>query len=54
LHYEGWAHYTESRRDVDAAFAHAGLAERLRWLTPGRRQRFALRHRVYTPIDAGA
>lgn len=35
LHVEGWAHFTESRADIDCAFAHAGLTHRLRWLDPG-------------------
>ena len=35
LHYEGWEHFTESRREIDAAFAAAGLSERLLWLPPG-------------------
>lgn len=35
LHFEGWAHFTESRAEVDAAFAAAGLGDRLRWPTLG-------------------
>jgi L-ascorbate metabolism protein UlaG (beta-lactamase superfamily) len=35
LHFEGWEHFSESRPDIDGAFRHAGLADRLRWLTPG-------------------
>jgi L-ascorbate metabolism protein UlaG (beta-lactamase superfamily) len=35
LHVEGWAHFTESRADIDRAFADAGLANRLCWLDPG-------------------
>jgi L-ascorbate metabolism protein UlaG (beta-lactamase superfamily) len=35
LHYEGWAHFTESRQDIARAFAAAGLESRLRWLEPG-------------------
>ncbi len=31
LHAEGWAHFTESRADIEAAFTRAGLAQRLRW-----------------------
>jgi hypothetical protein len=30
VHFEGWAHFTESV-EIDAAFAAAGLADRLRW-----------------------
>jgi L-ascorbate metabolism protein UlaG (beta-lactamase superfamily) len=36
LHFEGWMHFSESRADVDAAFAAAGLAPRLRWPVAGR------------------
>lgn len=35
LHYEGWAHFSESKDDIAAAFAAAGLQHRLRWLRPG-------------------
>jgi hypothetical protein len=35
LHYEGWEHFTQSRKELESAFAAAGLASRLRWLTPG-------------------
>jgi L-ascorbate metabolism protein UlaG (beta-lactamase superfamily) len=30
LHFEGWEHFTESRAEVDGAFAGAGLSRRLR------------------------
>ncbi len=36
LHYEGWAHFSESRGDIERAFDAAGLAPRLLWLEPGR------------------
>jgi hypothetical protein len=36
LHYEGWAHFSESRLQVDEALATAGLSHRLEWLEPGR------------------
>jgi hypothetical protein len=36
LHFEGWAHLTESRRDIEQAFTAAGIGHRLRWLEPGR------------------
>ena len=36
LHFEGWEHFSESRPEVDAAFARAGLADRLRWPVAGR------------------
>ena len=35
LHYEGWAHFSESRKEIEEAFANAGLAGRLRWMEPG-------------------
>jgi hypothetical protein len=35
LHFEGWAHFSESRAEVDRAFAAAGLADRLRWPIAG-------------------
>ena len=31
VHYEGWAHFTEGRAELEAAFAAAGLSDRLRW-----------------------
>lgn len=31
VHYEGWAHFTEGRDDLEAAFAAAGLSDRLQW-----------------------
>ena len=36
LHYEGWAHFTESRAMISEAFARARLAKRLLWLEPGK------------------
>lgn len=36
LHFEGWAHFTESRREIEDAFTRAGLAHRLRWPVTGR------------------
>ena len=35
LHFEGWAHFSESRREIEAAFASANLTTRLRLLEPG-------------------
>ncbi|MEO9362711.1 MAG: MBL fold metallo-hydrolase [Nitrososphaera sp.] len=35
LHFEGWAHYSESRGNIEQAFAVAGLQRRLRWMEPG-------------------
>jgi len=36
LHFEGWAHFSESRAQVQRAFTAAGLADRLRWPPAGR------------------
>jgi len=36
LHYEGWAHFSESRKEIEEAFASAGLQGRLKWMEPGR------------------
>jgi L-ascorbate metabolism protein UlaG (beta-lactamase superfamily) len=36
LHFEGWEHFSESRTDIERAFADADLEHRLRWPTPGR------------------
>ncbi|HWA40389.1 MAG TPA: MBL fold metallo-hydrolase [Gemmatimonadales bacterium] len=36
LHFEGWAHFRETRADVEQAFAQAGMAPRLRWPIPGK------------------
>ena len=35
LHYEGWAHFSEGRAEIDRAFSAGGLTDRLRWLAPG-------------------
>ncbi len=35
LHYEGWAHFSESRGDIERAFGEAGLSHRLRWMAAG-------------------
>jgi L-ascorbate metabolism protein UlaG (beta-lactamase superfamily) len=35
LHYEGWTHFTEGRAEVSAAFAAAGLSDRIRWPIAG-------------------
>jgi L-ascorbate metabolism protein UlaG (beta-lactamase superfamily) len=43
LHFEGWAHFTEGRRETEQAFANAGLGHRLQWLPPGRRTEVAAR-----------
>ena len=42
LHFEGWAHFSEGREQVDAAFSAAGLGERLRWPELGKPVEFRL------------
>lgn len=34
LHYEGWAHFSESRGQIEEAFKAAGLEHRLQWMEP--------------------
>ncbi|MEO8482255.1 MAG: MBL fold metallo-hydrolase [Acidobacteriota bacterium] len=36
VHYEDWAHFSEGREAIVAAFTAAGLAERLQWLERGK------------------
>jgi L-ascorbate metabolism protein UlaG (beta-lactamase superfamily) len=36
LHYEGWAHFSESREVISAAFNAAGMENRLRWVPAGK------------------
>jgi L-ascorbate metabolism protein UlaG (beta-lactamase superfamily) len=43
LHCAGWAHLTESRTDVQQAFAAVGLQNRLCWLEPGVAKMFQMR-----------
>lgn len=35
VHYEGWAHFSEGRAQIEEAFRNAGLSDRLRWLQAG-------------------
>jgi L-ascorbate metabolism protein UlaG (beta-lactamase superfamily) len=35
VHYEGWTHFSQTREHVDAAFASAGMGDRLVWLERG-------------------
>jgi len=35
LHYEGWAHFSEGRAEIERVFAAGNLSDRLCWLTPG-------------------
>jgi L-ascorbate metabolism protein UlaG (beta-lactamase superfamily) len=36
LHFEGWAHFTESRTEIEHAFKDAGMEDRLLWLAGGK------------------
>ena len=36
LHYEGWAHFSESRPQIQEVFRAAGMEDRLRWMPAGR------------------
>lgn len=31
VHFEGWKHFSQSRNEIETAFARAGLSRRLRW-----------------------
>ncbi len=35
LHFEGWAHFSESREQITQAFVRAGIGSRLRWVERG-------------------
>jgi L-ascorbate metabolism protein UlaG (beta-lactamase superfamily) len=35
IHYEGWSHFKQGRGEVEAEFARAGIADRVRWLELG-------------------
>jgi hypothetical protein len=35
LHYEGWAHFSESREVISRAFDAAGINGRVRWMELG-------------------
>jgi len=37
LHYEGWAHFTESREQIAGSFERAGMQHRVLWLPPGKK-----------------
>jgi L-ascorbate metabolism protein UlaG (beta-lactamase superfamily) len=36
MHYEGWAHFAQSRAQLAEAFANAGMNDRVRWLEMGK------------------
>ena len=40
LHYEGWRHFSESRKEIDEVFRAVGIEKRLEWLMPGQLKRF--------------
>jgi len=42
LHFEGWAHFSESRGDIERTFAEAAMTERLSWPVAGRSIEIAL------------
>ncbi len=46
LHYEGWAHFSESRAQVEDAFASAGMGRRLLWPERGRAAEIKVGERV--------
>ena len=35
IHYEGWKHFSESRKEISRAFEAAGVNGRVRWMEPG-------------------
>lgn len=42
LHFEGWAHFSEGRKEIEQAFSAAGLTNRLRWPEAGQAIEIAL------------
>jgi L-ascorbate metabolism protein UlaG (beta-lactamase superfamily) len=40
LHVRGWAHFTEGPEQISAAFADAGLSDRLHSIAPGASETF--------------
>jgi L-ascorbate metabolism protein UlaG (beta-lactamase superfamily) len=42
LHHEGWAHFSESRQQIENSFKSAGIEHRLRLLDPGCSEKFFL------------
>ena len=42
LHYEGWAHFSQGRTEIESAFDAASLSARLLWLPPGRATELSL------------
>jgi len=46
LHHEGWAHFSESRQQIEDAFKTAGIERRLRLMEPGRAIDFTVQERA--------
>jgi L-ascorbate metabolism protein UlaG (beta-lactamase superfamily) len=53
VHYEGWAHFSENRREIDAAFDAAGMRSRLRWLEPGKPEAFPMPRQAASGLVEG-
>lgn len=51
LHYEGWAHFSEGRAEIERAFTAAGLGNRLKWLSPGEATKIPLDGWTGGPVD---
>lgn len=41
LHFDGWEHFSEGRKEIEQCFEASGLAHRLAWCPPGVRRQFA-------------
>jgi L-ascorbate metabolism protein UlaG (beta-lactamase superfamily) len=53
VHYEGWAHFTQHRDELDKSFAALGIGGRLQWLEPGVATAIAPPHRPAPISRAG-
>jgi len=42
IHYEGWTHFRESRKEIIDAFEQAGLGDRVKWLPLGKAVRLEI------------
>ncbi|KAF7719424.1 Uncharacterized protein PECH_006864 [Penicillium ucsense] len=36
MHYESWGHFTQNGKDLAKAFEEEGIADKVRWLSPGK------------------
>ena len=52
VHYEGWAHFSESRSEIERAFAKGGITEHLRWLAPGSPTQIGITRLALRPFAA--